>query len=331
MVLNADIQLKYRLFAKPDTNAILDLWANHSGWGPITEGQFIEWNFNNPYEPNLIVIAENADGDVIGQETFIPTRIWNNGKEIKAIKAVAPILHRDFRQQDLRNFKHPALEMLKTGITEAIARGYGIGYSFPAHGWLSVAKLLPRMLEYPFQSYAFGCAAISLTSGKNYQEKFPETQTTIAGLFSPEYDTLWEEAKSGLPVQTAVIRNQHWLQWKFGSHIVVELRNAHGALRAYCAVRKNSGLIEDIFAVTYPEMAEALSAAVRALHVKNPGRHESSFTSLKIMMTDQVKTLLTNFDYDSVDFQFAFAAFTLDPGLDASGMHHSSWFMMPND
>lgn len=324
--------ITYRVFENKDMESVIDLWKNHSGWGAITKDQFNKWNNENPYEPNLIILAADDEGMIVGQETFIPSRIYVYGKELKSLRVVAPILHENYRQPDLRNPLHPAIAMLKAGIDEATKRGYHFGYSFPAPGWLPIARLLSKFIPNPSESALFECAAISLKTRENYTESDRLYHITIANEFSSEYDLLWNEAKDSLPVKCAIVRNAKWLQWKLGGHLIIELRRkSDNALRGYCAIKKNSGLIEDVFSATYPELEITLKQSVSMLHHNNSERIELSLDTLKIMLTGPIQKSINGLRYQKDTYNFAFGSVLFNRDLEMTEFQSSQWYMMPND
>jgi hypothetical protein len=280
----------------------------------------------------MIIIARDHDGSIAGQETFVPTRIFANGHEYRALRVVAPILHERFRQPDLRHPSHPAIAMLIAGLKEASERNYQFVYFFPAYGWLPIVRLLPRITTYPSESASFDCAGIPLSEKENFLPPDPAYHITLSNGFGSEYDDLWEEAKLNLPLNCAVVRRSGWLKWKLGNHLVFELRNnSNNLLRGYCAIRKNTGLLEDVLAPSGALLETLIIMTVNKLHTLNSHRVDLPFEKIKIMSADPVRSSLKKLHLQQESFRFAFGSVILERTVPSSIFHPSNWYMMPND
>jgi hypothetical protein len=177
-------KITFRQYEEGDLPAILHLWSEESGWGGITVEQFNTWFVNTPYGNSLIVVAENAEGKVIGQIVYAPTRMHVNGREIRSLRGAAPILSREMRGENIRDFNHPAFAMIRAGFEIAQEAGYQFVYSFPAFGWLGLFKSFPKTMPNPSEATSFECFLISLSNEKEWMKTGWRLQGFVAKLYS---------------------------------------------------------------------------------------------------------------------------------------------------
>lgn len=326
-------QLTYRLFEDKDLPAILSLWENFSGWGGITEQQFYDWYVNTPDGRCLVIVAENNANEVVGQLVFVPAKVCLNGKELKALRLSAPILHRDFRHADLRSIEHPAFGMVRTGIDLAREMGYHILYCLPAHGWMALMRLLPHFGMPAIQMASYECAAISLNDEMIWNETKTVNNTIsskVTNSFDESYDRLWMESVKMFPPSCSIIRNSLRLQWKISHHLVIEVRDTDKLL-GYAAYKENERLLVDILARNPEEMKMVLLASIKAMHSKNENRLPVSFEEIKFMLSPRIIPLLQEINYYPVNFQFAFSCYPLNASIDKNSIHPDKWHIMPDD
>src|SRR5688572_2842791 len=124
--------LSYRLYKESDMPSVLELWEKYSGWGAITQEQFTKWCINTPYGRCFIIIAVDKNNTVVGQMTFVPSIVYIEGNEVKALRASAPILREDSRQKNIKDYDHPVFAMFRYGMQVAKQQGYALIYVFPA-------------------------------------------------------------------------------------------------------------------------------------------------------------------------------------------------------
>jgi len=324
-------QLTYRLFEERDIPGILSLWESSSGWGSITEQQFDEWYIHTPFGRSLIIVATNELDEIAGQIAFIPATIFLDGKELKALRLSAPILHENFRLTDLRNPRHPAFSMVKRGIELGVKMGYHVLYSLPAHGWIGFMKLMPKFGMPDGYTAEYDCVAISLNDESGYEEESGNhliVYTTDS--FNESYDQLWADAIQMFPVSCGVVRSSSQLQWKISHHLVFEVREDERLL-GYAAYKKTDGLLVDMLARNPGDLKRVFFASVRAMHLKNPNHEVISFEEIKLMLSPQIKSLIAGIKYQPVKFQFAFGCCPLQLSVDQNSIHPEKWYIMPND
>lgn len=319
------------MYEERDLEGILRLWEESSGWGGITEEQFRQWYLNTPYGPCLVVVATDESDKVVGQLVFTPSRLHINNREIKALRAAAPILDKNQHYGKLTHRDHPFYALFGKGVEMARQQGYRAIYLFPAVGWTTVLKLFPKygLPEMPPSSYP--CFAVSLRDASTYSARESDVSVKLLQTgFTPEYDQLWREATSQFPIACGVVRNARWLNWKLGTHTVFEVRHKNTEkLSGYVAIKKDSGLIVDMLAKTEEDLLTNLERVVQAIHHLNPERISLALTELKGMYSPLVQRLLP--DAGTLPFTFVFGCCSLHSTIGDEQIQPANWYMMPND
>ncbi|HEV2763433.1 MAG TPA: hypothetical protein VGV38_10695, partial [Pyrinomonadaceae bacterium] len=136
-------RLTYRLFEERDLPSLLRLWEG-AGWGALTPEQWRSWFVETPNGQALVVVAVDASGEVVAQEMFMPSRVWTEGREVRALRFSAPILNKELRGESLRRAEHPTVELYKVAAREAARAGFSVVYSLPEYAWLPVFRLAER-------------------------------------------------------------------------------------------------------------------------------------------------------------------------------------------
>ncbi len=325
-------KLSYRLYQDSDMQSVLELWEKYSGWGAITEEQFTKWCINTPYGKCLIIIAVDNVNKVVGQMTFVPSLVYIEGNEVKALRASAPILQENSRQKNIKDYDHPVFAMFRYGMQVAKKQEYSLVYVFPAFAWTSVFRLFPQF-DLPYvQVSSFDCFSISLEDKDTYiLERNSLIVDIHKGEFSNEYNELWDDAVGHFPICCSVVRKASWLKWKIQGHSVFEVRcTQKNILNGYIAINKKSGLIVDMLARTKEDSQKVINAVVQYLHYSNPDRIPEMWKEITGMYTPVFQSILQNTKHEMKNFRFGFACYPLNESINNS-IQPSSWYMMPND
>lgn len=318
--------LTFRLFQPDDLAGILRLWEEHSGWGGITAKQFDDWYINTPYGECLIVVAVNEKNTIVGQEVFTPSRIYTNGEEKKALRISAPILTKEFRAQ-ISNAAHPIIRMYKTGVEAAVEKGFSLIYSFPMAAWIPIIKLnFPRIGNDSGKLCAgqIECYSLALKSFSSCKNGY---KTSVIKTFSDEYDSFWRATAVNFPLNTAIVRKSNWLNWKFGGHLVLEVRKDN-ELIGYTAIKKETGLIEDALARTPDDLEIVVKEVVNYLSAE---KDIFPHGEIKLKRTPATFSIIEKLDFQKIAFKFGFWCFSPDDSIAVENLKISRWFMMPND
>ncbi len=318
----------YRQYQEKDLPSILNLWEEESGWGGITTDQFNTWFVNTPYGKAIIVVAENAEGKVIGQIVYSPSRMIVNGIEIKSLRGAAPILSKEMRGENLKDLNHPAFVMIRAGFEMAHDAGYQFIYTFPAYAWLGLFKIFPKIMPKPCYTASFDCFSISLLNHQTFHNPDVDLKVVLQTRINEEYDDLWNEAVEQMPVHCSIVRKAKWLQWAIGGMYVLEVRNvSENKLIGYAVLKKESGLIVDVFARTKSDIEKVYIQCVSALHHNNPERLPLPFDIIKGMITPQNDAILNRIGYQKDDFRFAFGGYLLDTTIPFNAVEPGRWYM----
>jgi len=318
--------LTYRLYKDKDLIEILVLWEKNSGWGGITEAEFYDWFINTPTGPCTIIVAENEEGEIIGQLVFRPTKILMRGKEVDGYRAMAPILNDCYRETDIKNYNHPIFAMFRFGIEQAANRQIDIIFSFPSIGWVAGVKTFPRYGLPKAEVSIFDCIGIDLK--KTFALVVPEKNDwqVRVGKFSPVYETLWNKFVLNFPVNYAVSRSAIWHSWRRMDTLILEVYNRETAkLKGVFFIKKETNLMVDIIAETLEDAKQTLRLAACWIYQNHT---DDNISELKLMHTPFAEQLVQGIPNYPVNFRFGF--FCLSPQNKAVPPI-KEWFIMPNE
>jgi hypothetical protein len=320
-------QLIYRLARDEDLPGLLRLWEEESGWGALTADQWRRWYVETPHGPCIVTVAEDTEGEVVGQEVFTPSRLHVDGLEVPALRLSAPILRKDLRRESLRKVDHPVIGLFMAGKEAAVAGGYGVIYALPEHAWLPFFRWCPRWGLPRFADAELGCVATPVVP-------FPRGQVSnlVAGPIGPlgpEYEALWETARDAFHLRCAVVRSPEWIGYKNGGHISLEVRDpADGALAGYVAIARRTNLLVDMLARRPVDLGPVLAAAVRWLAARPADERPDQ---IKAMETPVLSPALRELGFTPIDYTFALVCHALDPRLPAEDDLLGRWYAMPGD
>jgi hypothetical protein len=327
--------LSFRLYEEKYLDGVLQLWEKYSGWGAITKQDFEDWYLNTPYGPCIVILAVDEAEKVVGQLVLIPSRVYLQGREVKALRASSPVIADTIRQTNLRSGDHPFIGMTRYAIPVAQSKEYELVYFFPAHGWTALLRLFPHF-NLPLVAIAtYDCFSISLEDAANYKASSINEILTVKVIeqgFTEEYNRLWEESVSSMPISCGVIRQEKWLAWKLGGYQVLEVRNhMSGELKGYMAIKKESGLLVDMLARTKDDLVQVMEAVIASVHYLNPHRGSLECKEIQGMYTPLLQSVLQSMEVEKKDYTFAFGCFALDNSIHLDSIQPDAWYMMPND
>lgn len=330
----AQIATQYRLFQESDLPGVLALWRDHSGWGGITEQQFRNWYLGTPNGACLVAIMEDETAQILGQMVMIPARAVLDGKPVKVLRVVAPILHSAARGNSLTHAGHPSIELYRCLWQEAIRQGFHFAYTFPAYGWQALMKIFPRFGLPAWSITELECYGIDLhgTPILALTATAQDCSVTAAQSIDAAYDLLWQEAVGQWNFQYSICRDQSWVQWRQGGHLILEVRvNATHKLLGYLVIDQRTALLADVFASSETELRTVLHAGIWALHVQNPARIPLDSQVLKLMNSHFIQQALLDWPLAKVDYTFTFGCNPFQASLDIGQINTQNWYLMPND
>ena len=324
---------QYRLFQEADLGGVLSLWKDHSGWGAITETQFRNWYLDTPHGACLVAVMEEENGQILGQMVMIPAQATFQGKSLKVLRAVAPILHSAARSLRLTDRDHPALQLYRCLMLEAKKQDYALAYTFPAYGWQALMKVFPKHGLPAWNISEFECYAVDLEQfPDDLQQAVSQISVQKVSSIQADYDQLWQEALAQWPFQYSICRDKNWLQWRQGGHLVLEMRQKNNlALMGYLVIDQRTHLLIDALAPSPDALKLVLQAGIWALHAQNEERIPFEGKGLKVMYTDFMAKALEGMALQKVDFMFTFGCNPFQEWLDPDKLDTQEWYLMPND
>lgn len=226
--------------------------------------------------------------------------------------------------------------MYRVGMNAAIENGYSVVYSFPVVAWLPFLRRLsqmPGLKPNQFATAKFDCYALPLKSfsAENLADN-EAVEILLATEFNEEYNELWLSAKNELPINCGVARCSTWLEWKLGSHCVLEVRQRDNKeLTGYAAFKKDSGLLVDALARTPKDLETTVTAAIKALCRRDDLINQANIKEIKVMKTDALARIILKLGFEPIKFKFAFWCYSIDETVSTEAVEPSRWYMMPND
>lgn len=321
--------LIFRLFQPGDMKGILQLWGEESGWGEITEEQFERWTYT-PFGECLISVAVDKYGTILGQQVFMPAKLYLSGGEVKACRVLAPILSKKIRE-NIRQKTHPFYEMHRVCLEAAKSNGWSVVYTYPVHAWITVMKLFPKAGLPKMEIAEYECWSLP-------KEKISMRATTDSGFeayftneVTEESNELWESAKLNFPIVCGIARDSERLRWKLAIHLVFAVRDGDNKLAGYVAINKKTGLVVDMLASSPGKLQAVFAAALKAFARYETETGEFAFKGIGMMKTELVAQLIEVFGFEKTDFKFAFGCYSADPSIATESILPGNWYNMPDD
>jgi hypothetical protein len=316
--------LTYRLFEPGDLPGLLRLWEEHSGWGAITEEQWRQWFLDTPYGPSLISVAIDKDGTVAGQTAFMPARLDGAGHQLRALRVNAPILRQELRSANLRQPKHPVVQMLLTGIEGARNSGFEIIYGFPEHAWLPFFRWMRRVGLPNFAEAEYDCMTLTVNADSFSHSDLALQEVTT---FGDEYDQLWADAQRSFPLCCGVIRSSQWMNFRNGGRTTIEVRQPGTyELVGYAAFKRQTNLLADTLARNPVDLVRVLRAAIGYLG-SSAGKEIKTSAMATPMLLPALKTL----GFSATDYKFAFVCNSIGDHLPEVMHMPGQWYVTPGD
>jgi hypothetical protein len=319
--------LTYRLFEPGDLPGLLRLWEEHSGWGAITEQQWRQWFLDTPFGPSLVSVAVDKDGTVAGQTAFMPARLDGGGQQLRALRVNAPIVRQELRTANLRQQKHPVVQMLLTGIDGARNLGFEIIYGFPEHAWLSFFRWMRRVGLPNFAEAEYDCMTLTVNADSDKSLIHSDLALREVTTFGDEYDELWLDAQRSFPLCCGVIRSSKWMNFRNGGRSTIEIRQrGTNQLVGYAAFKRQTNLLADTLARNPEDLVRVLSAAVGYL-----GSSAGKEIKASAMATPMLLPALQKLGFSSTDYKFAFVCNSISDQLPEVTRTPGHWYVTPGD
>lgn len=317
------MSLRVRLFEPADLPAILKLWETESGWGSITTHQWEEWYMATPWGRSIVVLVESVERGILGKVVLTPFPVRVGKRVGVGHRISAPIIHRDLRTSNILRPDHPARLLLNRAIVEAREQGSLFIYAMPLYAWRSFFQRDPQ-----FQLQDYDCASIDLPIASPVD--LPGLNIHSSEGYGAEHQLLWNDAVACLPIRNGIERSAELWRYRISGKLVLEARNDDHDLVGYLAIKPSSNLIVELVARTWVDMADVLSAGIRALS-KQPQQFPHQLRSLSIMRTPQLDPHLEELGFAPVDFRFLFCVAPLIAEFTSADVMPSHWYLSAGD
>jgi hypothetical protein len=328
-------KLTCRIATPADLPQLLEIWEKYSGWGYISEEDFLKWYVKTPYGESLIaVITDEDSGKVLGQLILVPSQLLIEKQTVKAFRLFAPVIRKEIQGMDIRDYNHPVFSMFRFAMEVARKNGVDILYSFPSVGWLAAFHTLTKYGLPPATTATYNCSAIPFANA-GFTDHLSPGRFTISRTktFTDEFDALWEHAVETLPIRCGIIRTKERLAYRLSSHYVLEGRNEKNELIGYIALRKLNGLIVDALAKSRNDLQFLMHDALRFLHELKQ-KNETPLggnTEIKCIRFPLFDNILNTVPHNNILFDFAFANVPISEKFSPRFVEPGEWWMMPDD
>ena len=319
--------LSFRLFQDEDLAGLLRRWETESEWGPLSTEQWRSWYVDTPHGPCIVAVAVEKGDEVHGQLVLTPARLRIRGREVAGLRVSAPVLSHAIRRRSLRDPSHPVVGLFNAACAAARDRGYSVLYAMPEHAWLPLFRWMPQVGLPRFESADYPCYERSSHPTAEELRRWNHLATTLIRDFGAAHERLWEIACERFPIHCGVVRSRHWLRWRNGANLVVEVRQrSDGALLGFASIKRD-GLLFDALARAPEDLEAVVGCALRSV---DEFRGEGP-RSIRAMGTPMLEPALQALGFVPSDYRFAFVCLALDPGLVESGLQTDRWYVMPGD
>jgi hypothetical protein len=323
-------QLTYRPFRDEDVPGLLRLWQDDSGWGELTADKWRRWYVETPFEPALVTVAVDSDGEIVAQEVFTPTRVQLGDQVVSALRLSAPILRQDLRHKTLNRKDHPVIGLFLTAMEAARDQGYGLVYAFPDAGWLRFFRWSARAGLPYFAGTKFPCVETRLPP------ESPALASDLRGRYSARLvselagwcEVLWNQARKSFPINCGILRSSEWLNYRVKANLnLLIVDRDEDSAAGYVSINPKSGLIADIQARRPDLLEPVIATAIDRLCGQTP----VGVDRVKAMQTPYLADALSRLAFRPVDFQFAFVCHSQDPDLPSADDLLKQWYATPAD
>ena len=324
------MRLTYRMHTKEDREQLIRLWSEQSGWDVLDNKTWEHRFLDTPFGESAIALAIDKDsGAIAGQCIFIPALVSIDGRELRAYRTFAPLLHQEMRGLNLLNpFKHPLYRMYKYATDFFAKNKVALAYSMPDPRWLRAFQLLPN-----FQIAKFPLWSLKLPLTKRFE--FPiDVKIREISPDDAELDKLWQ--KTGEFYKCAIVRKTKFLPWKtsHGNYFYQGIFRA-GVLIAFVASvfkkRDDQWLICDILAIDNESLETAIRASCNLANdfqAKNPAE---KINKAAILAADALLPIVKKLGFYRDEYDFPFVVHLLDETISKEKVAPPRWYLSAND
>jgi hypothetical protein len=327
------MEIIYRTGTPEDRKAAARFWCEHAGWGFMDEALWDRVFGRTPQGPSLLVLAaDRAAGELLGQFIFIPFPVSVDGREVAAYRAFAPVVHTELRlRDDAISLQGIILQMYLHAVETLSNQGAGLIFMVPDPRWARLFAMAPF-----FATGAFPLMSLPLPEAEKMA--LPEGYDVHPLEFAdPRIDELWE--KSRLLSRSMAFRNQVFLQWK-NSHRPYQLfavTDGIGLIGAFVILRKppdKQALLCDLLAKDGgPALEATLKAACLQAWRREAGLDaaEQALEKISVLAAPLLAPGLKALGFSEEKYKFTLVIHLLDPALPPEALAPDQWYISAND
>jgi len=286
-----------------------------AGWGPVAPETLGRWFLHGQLGGGVImVIADDRNDEILGMTLWSPYRLWLRDRVGIAARGRAAVLDPRLRRSGRGTTAVDASDPLRLLSTAALPvlreRGWEFTFSLPnpvivrRRALRTVAPLTPE------SNVEFGPGLFIPIEGAPLIE--PSLDVCRGGEIGPEYDALWEAARTGLGLECALLRNAEGLGHVRGRTPRLEFRHPGSPeLVGYACISDHT--LSDVLAPDRETLALVVQSTVAWLRA-HPAEIECEelFTLPHPISTDAIRQFATT----ESDWIFSLSVDSLDPAAE---------------
>ena len=314
-----------------DFDAIIALW-NLVDWGPVDPGYFRRRYFEGPARAALFQVIENELGELVGSELedFLEVQL-DDRRELFGT-AHATIVHPELRSSRTGGSRtdgtHPASVMWSQLKATLPRLGIGGTFGIPNPLW----NRWPSTDPFPSASRDFPAVRLELADASTGDAPL---QVSRIRFFHSGYDRLWEQARVGLGIRNAIVRDARWLNHLRQGDLNLECRDPEThELVGYASFwsRPETARLDDLLAVDQERLDEVLRSATRWL-IDHPDQHRMRhFSALAHPLYEPALRGLGAHDLDPETWAFRLTLGTVAADVPIDERHDPAlWYVTTGD
>ena len=253
-----------------------------AGWGPVDMDWLRPWLLHGPLGPSLVmVIADDQRGELLGMNMLNPYRVQlGDSVSIGARGRAAildPRLRRKARGVHSVDEGDPFHRLNLARQQQMDARGWWFSYALPNPKMVRRGELRTFDDGQHRSRVELGAGLRVDIDGEDPGRSLLEV-VPIEGHFGPEYDVLWQRARTSLGIECAVARDAQGLQYVRGDQFRLECRLPNsGELVGFTVFHQHGDpKLADILAVDADALDAVMSSSVAWLR-SHPDDHDMTF------------------------------------------------------
>lgn len=308
------------------------LWREATDWGEATLDNLRRWFEVAPFgKPRIVVANDAATGEMVGQFRFMPSRVYVDGAEVRAVRPFGTIVTAAMREAVGSNnpLDQPVVAMYSRAVQELQAMGEQLIYMVPDPRWVRLFKMFPFLQTGSFPLWSL---PLPLTTASTLDAGYIAAPLDAG---DARIDTLWK--KSALLHGCMMMRDAATLRWKLAQANYTTIGvEKDGELIGLVASRRKGDrqwLVCDLLAADAGESLRAtLSAVVNVAHEKSlRGAGEEAIHKVAVLATPVMEPVVRDLGFARDAYDFPLVVHVLDDSLKLEDVAPARWYVSAND